>query len=179
MIEIDIEAENKAIAKEYKELLRISYQTLTAEDKKLIRKAFDVAVDAHKDQRRKSGEAYIFHPIAVAKIVASEIGLGATSIAAALMHDVVEDTEITVKEIEKMFNPKIAQLVEGLTKIAQVKTDQSGSMQAENFRKMLLTLNEDVRVILIKIADRLHNMQTMDSMVDHKQAKIASETLYI
>ncbi|WP_339836218.1 RelA/SpoT family protein [uncultured Flavobacterium sp.] len=179
MIEIDIEAENKAIAKEYKELLRISYQTLTTEDKKLIRKAFDVAVDAHKDQRRKSGEAYIFHPIAVAKIVASEIGLGATSIAAALMHDVVEDTEITVKEIEKMFNPKIAQLVEGLTKIAQVKTDQSGSMQAENFRKMLLTLNEDVRVILIKIADRLHNMQTMDSMVDHKQAKIASETLYI
>ena len=179
MIEIDIEAENKAIAKEYKELLRISYQTLTAEDKKLIRKAFDVAVDAHKDQRRKSGEAYIFHPIAVAKIVASEIGLGATSIAAALMHDVVEDTEITVKDIEKMFNPKIAQLVEGLTKIAQVKTEQSASMQAENFRKMLLTLNEDVRVILIKIADRLHNMQTMDSMVDYKQAKIASETLYI
>ncbi|WP_339888082.1 RelA/SpoT family protein [uncultured Flavobacterium sp.] len=179
MIEIDIEVENKAIAKEYKELLRISYQTLTAEDKKLIRKAFDVAVDAHKDQRRKSGEAYIFHPIAVAKIVASEIGLGATSIAAALMHDVVEDTDITVKDIEKMFNPKIAQLVEGLTKIAQVKTEQSASMQAENFRKMLLTLNEDVRVILIKIADRLHNMQTMDSMVDYKQAKIASETLYI
>jgi guanosine-3',5'-bis(diphosphate) 3'-pyrophosphohydrolase len=179
MIDIDIEAENKAIAREYKELLRISYQTLTAEDKKLIRKAFDVAVDAHKDQRRKSGEAYIFHPIAVAKIVASEIGLGATSIAAALMHDVVEDTEITVKEIEKMFNPKIAQLVEGLTKIAQVKTEQGGSMQAENFRKMLLTLNEDVRVILIKIADRLHNMQTMESMVDYKQAKIASETLYI
>jgi len=179
MIEIDLEAENKAIAKEYKELLRISYQTLTDEDKKLIRKAFDVAVDAHKDQRRKSGEAYIFHPIAVAKIVASEIGLGATSIAAALMHDVVEDTEISVKDIEQMFNPKIAQLVEGLTKIAQVKTEQGASMQAENFRKMLLTLNEDVRVILIKIADRLHNMQTMDSMVDYKQAKIASETLYI
>jgi len=179
MIEIDLEAENKAIAKEYKELLRISYQTLTDEDKKLIRKAFDIAVDAHKDQRRKSGEAYIFHPIAVAKIVASEIGLGATSIAAALMHDVVEDTEISVKDIEQMFNPKIAQLVEGLTKIAQVKTEQGASMQAENFRKMLLTLNEDVRVILIKIADRLHNMQTMDSMVDYKQAKIASETLYI
>jgi GTP pyrophosphokinase len=179
MIEIDIEAENKAIAKEYKELLRISYQTLTTDDKKLIRKAFDVAVDAHKDQRRKSGEAYIFHPIAVAKIVASEIGLGATSIAAALMHDVVEDTEISVNDIEQMFNPKIAQLVEGLTKIAQVKTEQSASLQAENFRKMLLTLNEDVRVILIKIADRLHNMQTMDSMVDYKQAKIASETLYI
>ena len=179
MIEIDIEKENKAIAHEYKELLRISYQTLTTEDKKLIRKAFDVAVDAHKEQRRKSGEAYIFHPIAVAKIVASEIGLGATSIAAALMHDVVEDTAITVKDIEKMFNPKVAQLVEGLTKISLVQKDMNVSMQAENFRKMLLTLNDDVRVILIKIADRLHNMQTMDSMVDYKQVKIASETLYI
>jgi GTP diphosphokinase / guanosine-3',5'-bis(diphosphate) 3'-diphosphatase len=179
MTEIEIEAENKAIAQEYKELLRISYQNLSVVDKKLIRKAFDVAVDAHKDQRRKSGEAYIFHPIAVAKIVASEIGLGATSIAAALMHDVVEDTEITVDDIEKLFNPKIAQLVAGLTKIGQVKTDQGISMQAENFRKMLLTLNDDVRVILIKIADRLHNMQTMESMVDYKQAKIASETLYI
>ena len=176
---IDIEAENKAIAKEYKELLRISYQTLSSDDKKLIRKAFDVAVDAHKDQRRKSGEAYIFHPIAVAKIVASEIGLGATSIAAALMHDVVEDTDISVEDIEKMFNPKIAKIVEGLTKIAKVKTEQDISLQAENFRKMLLTLHEDVRVILIKIADRLHNMQTMESMVDYKQAKIASETLYI
>jgi GTP pyrophosphokinase len=179
MTEIDLEAENKAIAKEYKELLRISYQTLSDEDKKLIRKAFDVAVDAHKEQRRKSGEAYIFHPIAVAKIVASEIGLGATSIAAALMHDVVEDTDISVEDIEKMFNPKIAKIVEGLTKIAKVKTEQDISLQAENFRKMLLTLHEDVRVILIKIADRLHNMQTMGSMADYKQAKIASETLYI
>ena len=179
MTELELEAENKAIAQEYKELLRISYQTLTDEDKKIIRKAFDVAVDAHKDQRRKSGEAYIFHPIAVAKIVARDIGLGATSIAAALMRDVVEDTDITVQDIEKMFNPKIAQLVEGLTKIAKVKTDQEISVQAENFRKMLLTLNDDVRVILIKIADRLHNMQTMESMVDYKQAKIASETLYI
>ena len=179
MTELELEAENKAIAQEYKELLRISYQTLTDEDKKIIRKAFDVAVDAHKDQRRKSGEAYIFHPIAVAKIVARDIGLGATSIAAALMHDVVEDTDITVQDIEKMFNPKIAQLVEGLTKIAKVKTDKEISMQAENFRKMLLTLNDDVRVIIIKIADRLHNMQTMGSMADYKQAKIASETLYI
>jgi GTP pyrophosphokinase len=179
MTAIELEAENKAIAQEYKELLRISYQTLSVDDKKIIRKAFDVAVDAHKDQRRKSGEAYIFHPIAVAKIVARDIGLGATSIAAALMHDVVEDTDITIEDIEKMFNPKIAQLVEGLTKIAKVKTDQEISMQAENFRKMLLTLNDDVRVILIKIADRLHNMQTMGSMADYKQAKIASETLYI
>ena len=179
MTEIEIEEEKKALAREYKELLRISYQTLTPEDKKLIRKAFDVAVDAHKDQRRKSGEAYIFHPIGVAKIVAQEIGLGATSIAAALMHDVVEDTNITIDDIEKMFNPKIAQLVEGLTKIAQVKKEMNVSMQAENFRKMLLTLNDDVRVILIKIADRLHNMQTMDSMPEYKQVKIASETLYI
>ena len=179
MTEIDIEVENKAIAKEYKELLRISYQTLSDDDKKLIRKAFDLAVDAHKDMRRKSGEAYIFHPIAVAKIVASEIGLGASSIAAALMHDVVEDTDITVEDIEKQFNAKIAQLVEGLTKISQVQKDMNISLQAENFRKMLLTLNDDVRVILIKLADRLHNMQTMDSMADYKQMKIASETLYI
>ncbi|PXY39059.1 RelA/SpoT family protein [Flavobacterium cheongpyeongense] len=179
MTEIDIEKENKAIAQEYKELLRISYQTLTPTDKKLIRKAFDVAVDAHKEQRRKSGEAYIFHPIAVAKIVASEIGLGATSIAAALLHDVVEDTPITVEDIERIFNPKVAQLVEGLTKISMVQKDLNASMQAENFRKMILTLNDDVRVILIKLADRLHNMQTMDSMVEHKQTKIASETLYI
>jgi GTP pyrophosphokinase len=179
MTEIDLEEEKKALAREYKELLRISYQTLTQEDKKLIRNAFDVAVDAHKDQRRKSGEAYIFHPIGVAKIVASEIGLGATGIAAALLHDVVEDTPITVEDLEKQFNPKIAQLVEGLTKISQVKKDMNISMQAENFRKMLLTLNDDVRVILIKIADRLHNMQTMDSMPEYKQVKIASETLYI
>lgn len=179
MHEIDLEEEKKALAREYKELLRISYQTLSVDDKKLIRKAFDVAVDAHKDQRRKSGEAYIFHPIGVAKIVASEIGLGATGIAAALLHDVVEDTPITVEDIEKQFNPKIAQLVGGLTKIAQVKKDMNISMQAENFRKMLLTLNDDVRVILIKIADRLHNMQTMDSMPQYKREKIASETLYI
>ncbi|MEO0037284.1 MAG: pyrophosphokinae [Bacteroidota bacterium] len=179
MTEINLEEENKALTREYKQLLRISYQTLTPEDKKLIRKAFNVAVDAHKDQRRKSGEAYVFHPIGVAKIVASEIGLGPTAIAAALLHDVVEDTPITLEEIEKMFNPKIAQLVEGLTKISQVKKDMNISMQAENFRKMLLTLNDDVRVILIKLADRLHNMQTMESMPEYKQVKIASETLYI
>jgi len=179
MLEIDFEKENKAILQEYKELLRISYQTLTPEDKKLIRKAFDVAMDAHKDQRRKSGEAYFFHPIAVAKIVASEIGLGATAIAAALLHDVVEDTPITIEDIEKMFGPKVAQLVEGLTKISKVQKEMNVSMQAENFRKMLLTLHDDVRVILIKIADRLHNMQTLETMEDQKQVKIASETLYI
>lgn len=174
-----ISKENKAIAQEYKNLLRISYRSLSDADKKLIREAFDLAIDAHKDQRRKSGEAYIFHPIAVAKIVASEIGLDATSIAAALLHDVVEDTKYTLTEIERLFGETIAKIVDGLTKISNLDLDQDMSLQAENFRKMLLTLNEDVRVILIKIADRLHNMRTMEAMPDYKQVKIASETLYI
>lgn len=179
MTTIDIEKENKAIAKEYKELLRISYQMLTDEDKKLIRLAFDTAVEAHKDQRRKSGEAYIFHPIAVAKIVASEIGLDATSIAAALLHDVIEDTIFTYDDMEQKFGTTVAKIVEGLTKISSLSKEKDVSLQAENFRKMLLTMNDDVRVIIIKIADRLHNMQTMGSMPEHKQLKIASETLYI
>ncbi|GGX09646.1 RelA/SpoT family protein [Aquimarina muelleri] len=179
MTEAAIDEENKKIAKQYKELLRISYRDLSKEDKSLIRQAFDIAVDAHKDQRRKSGEAYIFHPIAVAKIVASEIGLDATSIAAALLHDVVEDTEYTLVDIEQMFGETVARIVDGLTKISSLKKDRDISLQAENFRKMLLTLNDDVRVIIIKIADRLHNMQTMDSMRADKQVKIASETLYI
>ncbi|MFP2995943.1 RelA/SpoT family protein [Spongiivirga sp. MCCC 1A20706] len=179
MVEVDVEKENKEIAKQYKELLRISYQTLSSADKKLIRNAFDIAVDAHSSQRRKSGEAYIFHPIAVAKIVASEIGLDATSIAAALLHDVVEDTPYTLADIEHMFGETVARIVDGLTKISHLKKDKDVSLQAENFRKMLLTLHDDVRVIIIKIADRLHNMQTMASMPEHKQVKIASETLYI
>ena len=180
MTEEAIEKENAAIAKAYKELLKVSYQTLSREDKKLIRHAFEVAVDAHKDQRRKSGEAYIFHPIAVAKIVAQEIGLDATSIAAALLHDVVEDNlNFTIVDIERLFGDTVARIVDGLTKISSLKKDMDVSLQAENFRKMLLTLNEDVRVIIIKIADRLHNMQTMDSMRSDKQVKIASETLYI
>lgn len=174
-----LEQENKEIAKQYKELLKISYQTLSRTDKKLIRTAFDTAVDAHKEQRRKSGEAYIFHPIAVAKIVASEIGLDATSIAAALLHDVVEDTPYTLADIEQIFGKTIARIVNGLTKISHLEYQKDVSIQAENFRKMLLTLNEDIRVIIIKIADRLHNMQTMDSMAPDKQLKIASETLYI
>lgn len=174
-----LEQENKEITKEYKELLRISYRTLSSKDKKLIRKAFETAVEAHKDQRRKSGEAYIFHPIAVAKIVAYEIGLDATSIASALLHDVVEDTRYTLSDIERMFGEVVARIVDGLTKISSLKKDGDISMQAENFRKMLLTLNDDIRVIIIKIADRLHNMQTMDAMRPDKQVKIASETLYI
>lgn len=182
MTEEDIEKENAAITKAYKELLKVSYRTLSNDDKKLIRKAFEVAVDAHKDQRRKSGEAYIFHPIAVAKIVAEEIGLDATSIAAALLHDVVEDCEdYSITDIEQLFGETVAKIVDGLTKISSLSKEQDMdvSLQAENFRKMLLTLNDDVRVIIIKIADRLHNMQTMDSMRADKQVKIASETLYI
>jgi guanosine-3',5'-bis(diphosphate) 3'-pyrophosphohydrolase len=180
MTEEAIEKENAAIAKAYKQLLKVSYQTLSRDDKKLIRHAFEVAVDAHKEQRRKSGEAYIFHPIAVAKIVAQEIGLDATSIAAALLHDVVEDNpNYTIADIERLFGETVARIVDGLTKISSLKKDIDVSLQAENFRKMLLTLNDDVRVIIIKIADRLHNMQTMDSMRPDKQVKIASETLYI
>lgn len=176
----EVEIENNAIAKEYKELLRISYQTLSAADKKLIRKAFDLAVEAHNGQRRKSGEAYVFHPIAVAKIVSSEIGLDATSIAAALIHDVVEDNEnYTINDIEQMFGKVVAKIVHGLTKISKLSKSSDVSLQAENFKKMLLTLNDDVRVIIIKIADRLHNMQTMHAMKPDKQIKIASETLYI
>ena len=178
-MQIDEEIENKEIAKQYKELLKISYLQLSTEDKKLIRLAFNTAVDAHKSQRRKSGEAYIFHPIAVAKIVASEIGLDATSIAAALLHDTVEDTKYTLDDIERLFGNNVAKIVHGLTKISHLKKDTDVSLQAENFRKMLLTLNDDIRVIIIKIADRLHNMQTMDSMPEYKQVKIASETLYI
>ena len=179
MTDVEIEKENAAIAKAYKELLKISYRILTSDDKKLIRKAFDIAVDAHKDQRRRSGEAYIFHPIAVARIVASEIGLDATSIAAALLHDVVEDTTYTLDDIEQMFGETVARIVDGLTKISSLNKDMDNSQQAENFRKMLLTLHDDVRVIIIKIADRLHNMQTLDHMKPDKQVKIASETLYI
>ena len=176
----EIKKENANIAKEYKELLSISYRRLTASDKKLIRKAFDIAVDGHKNQRRKSGEAYVFHPIAVAKIVAEKIGLDATSIASALLHDVVEDSpDYTINDIEQLFGETVARIVNGLTKISSLKKDKNISLQAENFRKMLLTLNDDVRVIIIKIADRLHNMQTIHSLREDKQLKIASETLYI
>ena len=176
---IDSIKENSLIAKEYKELLKISYQSLSREDRKLIRLAFNTSVDAHKNQRRKSGEPYVFHPIAVAKIVASKIGLDATCIAAALLHDVIEDTEYSEKNIKELFGKKISKIVVGLTKISKLAKEENVSLQAENFRKMLLTLNDDVRVILIKIADRLHNMQTLESMTNEKQIKIASETLYI
>ncbi|NOQ92725.1 MAG: RelA/SpoT family protein, partial [Flavobacteriaceae bacterium] len=174
-----LEEEKKEIAIRYKHMLEDTYQTLSKEDKVLIRKAFDLAAEAHKDQRRKTGEPYVFHPIAVAKIVANEVGLGANSISAALLHDVVEDTEYTFADLEQIFGKTITKIVNGLTKISRIQSDQDVSIQAENFRKMLLTLNDDVRVILIKIADRLHNMQTLGSMRADKQVKIASETLFI
>lgn len=170
---------NRRIAREYKKLLKISYQDLNENDVELIRNALDVAIDAHKDQYRKSGEPYIFHPLAVAKIAAEKIGLDSVGIASALLHDVVEDSKYSIEDIEFRFGETIAKIVSGLTKISKLKKDIILSIQAENFRKMLLTLNEDVRVILIKIADRLHNMQTMHYMPSEKQTKISSESLYI
>lgn len=178
MMIYDLEKENKEILARYKDLISNTYRTLDEEQNKLIRKAFDIALDAHKDQRRKTGEPYIYHPIEVAKIVANEIGLGATSIACALLHDVIEDSEYTYEDLKKIFGKNIADIVNGLTKIS-VMNQQNISVQSENYRKLLLTLSEDFRVILIKIADRLHNMRTLESMHPVKQKKIASETAYI
>ena len=170
--------EKKEILNRYKKLLNASRRRLEKGDKEIIRKAFELAVEAHKDMRRKTGEPYIYHPIAVAQICAEEIGLGTTSIICGLLHDTVEDTEITLADIEGMFGERVAKIIDGLTKISGV-FDQTSSLQAENFRKMLLTLSDDIRVILIKLADRLHNMRTLDSMARDKQIKIASETLYL
>jgi len=175
---IDLEAEKQEILKRYRALLRACKPTMQRGDKKEIRKAFDMALESHKNMRRKSGEPYIYHPIAVAQIAAEEIGLGTTSIVCALLHDVVEDTDITLEDIEREFGKKTARIIDGLTKISGV-FDYNSSLQAENFRKMLLTLADDVRVILIKLADRLHNMRTMDFMPRQKQLKIASETIYL
>ncbi|MCB2195065.1 MAG: RelA/SpoT family protein [Bacteroidetes bacterium] len=162
----------------YNDLISSCSKHVKVKDIKLIRKAFDLAKESHKGVKRKSGEPYIVHPIAVAKIVTSEIGLGAVSIACALLHDVVEDTEYTLEDIDHLFGEKIASIIDGLTKISGV-FDKHSSLQAENFRKMLLTLSDDVRVILIKLADRLHNMRTLDSMPPNKQLKIAGETTYL
>jgi len=175
---IDLEAEKKEILKRYRALLRACKPTMQRGDKRMIRQAFDMALESHKDMRRKSGEPYIYHPIAVAQIAAEEIGLGTTSIVCALLHDVVEDTAITLEDIEREFGKKVAKIIDGLTKISGV-FDYNSSLQAENFRKMLLTLADDVRVILIKLADRLHNMRTMDFMPRDKQLKISSETVYL
>jgi GTP pyrophosphokinase len=175
--EIDLEKERKEILNAFKGLLRTTKKR-TKEDTRMIRKAFDVAVDAHKDMRRKSGEPYIYHPIAVARIVSEEMGLGATSITCALLHDTVEDTHITLDDVEDLFNPKVRLIIDGLTKIPEV-FDENASIQAENFRKMILTISDDIRVVLVKLADRLHNMRTLGSMAPDKQLKIASETKFL
>lgn len=180
MQEIDHEKEKQDILKAYRKLLRATKRYEAKGDLKLVRKAFDVALDAHKDMRRKSGEPYIYHPIAVAEIVTTEIGLGAKSIVCALLHDTVEDTDLTIEDMRRMFGDKVAQIIDGLTKLSgvlDIKEDKS--LQAENFRKMLLTMSSDIRVILIKLADRLHNMRTLESMRRDKQLKIASETMYL
>src|SRR5690554_353101 len=178
MIKIDLEEERKEILKRYRKLLRLAKPLLKPGDAKIIKKAFTVSSEAHKETRRKSGEPYIYHPLDVAIVCVEEIGLGTTSVVAALLHDVVEDTDWELEDIEREFGPKVAQIIDGLTKISGV-FEYGSSQQAENFRKMLITLSDDVRVILIKLADRLHNMRTLESMPRHKQLKIASETKYL
>ncbi len=175
---IDLEEEKEQILRRYRGLLRSMQGERTPENTRLIRKAFNIALEAHKDQRRKSGEPYIYHPIAVARICAEEIGLGVTSLVAALLHDTVEDTDLTLEDVRELFGDTVATIIDGLTKISGVNW-HTDSMQAENFRKILLTLAQDVRVILIKLADRLHNMRTLESMSREKQLKIASETLFL
>jgi len=177
-MKIDLEAERKEILNRYKILIKACKRRLEKGDKEIIRKAFEVAVEAHKEMRRKSGEPYIYHPIAVAQICAEEIGLGATGIVCALLHDTVEDTDLTLEDVKGLFGEKVSQIINGLTKISGV-IDNTSSIQAENFRKVLLTMSEDIRVILIKLADRLHNMRTLEHMKREKQMKIASETLFL
>ncbi len=175
---LDEEEEKKLILREYRALLRVLKTNLKPGDKILLRTAFEMAAEAHKTMRRKSGEPYILHPLAVAKICVEEIGLGVRSTICALLHDTVEDTDITLQDVQREFGAEIAKIVDGLTKISSVM-DNNTSQQAENFKKILLTLTDDPRVILIKLADRLHNMRTMDSMKREKQLKISSETVYV
>ncbi|HOL01272.1 MAG TPA: HD domain-containing protein, partial [Paludibacteraceae bacterium] len=171
--------EEELIQKEFEGLLEDYRNSNHRQKVEIITKAFNFAKTAHKGMRRHSGEPYILHPLAVARIVVKEIGLGSTSICAALLHDVVEDTDFTVDDIRNHFGDKIAKIVEGLTKISGGVFGEKASTQAENFRKLLLTMSDDIRVILIKIADRLHNMRTLDSLPPAKQYKIAGETQYI
>ena len=175
---MDEALENKMILNAYRGVLRSIKSRRSKEETKIIRKAFNLAVNAHRNDRRKSGEPYIFHPLAVARICGDEIGLGTISIVCALMHDTVEDTSITLNDIEKIFGHKVKSIIDGLTKISG-EFDFTSSSQAENFKKMFLTIPDDVRVILIKLADRLHNMRTLDSMKESKKLKIASETSYL
>ncbi|WP_245759873.1 RelA/SpoT family protein [Thermoflavifilum thermophilum] len=175
----DEEKEKKEIVRQYRALLRALKTKLKKGDKELVRRAFEMAAEAHRDMRRKSGEPYILHPLAVALITVEEIGLGVTSAICALLHDTVEDTEITLQDIEREFGSQCARIIDGLTKLSNIEESGNTTKQAENFRKILLTLAEDPRVILIKLADRLHNMRTLDSMSREKQLKIASETTFI
>ena len=172
------EEEKKEILRQYRALLRALKPKFKPGDKELLRRAFEMAAEAHKTMRRKSGEPYILHPLAVARICVEEIGLGVRSTICALLHDTVEDTDITLEDVEREFGNEIARIVDGLTKISNV-VDTNSSQQAENFKKILLTLTDDPRVILIKLADRLHNMRTLDSMKREKQLKISSETVYV
>ena len=172
------EEEKKLILREYRSLLKVLKVKLKPGDKNLVRIAFEMAAEAHKTMRRKSGEPYILHPIAVAKICVEEIGLGVRSTICALLHDTVEDTDVTLDDIKREFGEEISKIVDGLTKISNV-IDVNASQQAENFKKILLTLTDDPRVILMKLADRLHNMRTLDSMKREKQLKISSETVYV
>ncbi len=172
------EQEKKEIVRRYRALLRTLKPKLKTGDKELVRAAFEIAVEAHKTMRRKSGEPYIFHPLSVAMICVEEIGLGVRSTICALLHDTVEDTDITLEDIQQEFGSEITKIIDGLTKISTV-VDNNTTQQAENFRKILLTLTDDPRVILIKLADRLHNMRTLDSMKREKQLKVASETVYV
>lgn len=179
MTKLQTKAEQRLIQDYYEDLLKACERKVSDDGKVRIHKAFEFANNAHAGVKRKSGEPYIIHPLAVAKIVIEEIGLSATSIISALLHDVVEDTDYTLEDISNLFGEKVASIVDGLTKLTDEFTPQHDSKQANNFRKMLMTLSDDVRVILIKLADRLHNMRTLDSMPPHKQLKIAAETLYI
>ena len=171
---LDEEQEKKEIVRKYRALSRALRPKIKKGDKELLRAAFEMAANAHKTMRRKSGEPYIFHPIAVAMICVEEIGLGVRSTICALLHDTVEDTDITLDDIKSEFGNEIAKIVDGLTKISSVM-DTNSSQQAENFKKILLTLTDDPRVILIKLADRLHNMRTLDSMKQEKQLKKVEE----
>ena len=172
------EEEKKEILRHYRGLLKLVKEKMKPGDKVLIRTAFEMAAEAHKTMRRKSGEPYILHPIAVARICVEEIGLGIRSCICALLHDTVEDTDITLEDIQREFGTEITKIVDGLTKISNAM-DANSSQQAENFKKILLTLTDDPRVILIKLADRLHNMRTLDSVKREKQLKISSETVYV
>ena len=174
---INEEEENRELKRRYRALLKVSKNVRSRKDKQKVRKAFDLAIEAHKDMRRKSGEPYVFHPIAVARIVAEEIGLGTTSIVCALLHDTVEDTELSINEVKKNFGDSIALLVDGVTKLTNLQISSGKTKQAENFRKFIVSMSKDLRILLVKLADRLHNMRTIKALSQGKQSRKAKETM--